>query len=245
MPPAERLEATLAVLLRALITGSDSEGARIFGRREVEPGTTFGSLLKAWTDAFGEDAPWERSLVYQVMKGIQWAWPSLRWELMRSVDDRDSTLYGPVRDPDPPLAVEEDAVRRFVQPVRPDRRRYAGQGRDPERRSGAAGRRVRACPPRSTGSRSPKLQCATYGMQRDGRCSARPASTVLVRPLPRQTAASRSREDDPATRARGRPRPSPRTGWPPAATRSRAAVESAGDSRSRARRGLATSTHAV
>ena len=32
----------------------------------------------------------------QVMKGIQWEWPDLGWELMRSIDNRDSTLYGPV-----------------------------------------------------------------------------------------------------------------------------------------------------
>jgi hypothetical protein len=96
MSQDERFQATHEALLRARITDSDSEAARIFGRREVEAGTTFGSLLKGWSDTFGEDAPWERSLVHQVMKGIQWAWPNLRWELMRSIDDRDSTLYGPV-----------------------------------------------------------------------------------------------------------------------------------------------------
>ena len=30
------------------------------------------------------------------MRGVQWAWPKLRWELMGSIDDGDSTLYGPI-----------------------------------------------------------------------------------------------------------------------------------------------------
>jgi TIR domain len=96
MTQAERLETTIAVLHEARITDSDSEGARIFGRREIEPDATFGSLLKGWCDTFAPDPPWEPALAQQVMRGVQWAWPDLRWELMRGVDSRDATLYGPV-----------------------------------------------------------------------------------------------------------------------------------------------------
>jgi hypothetical protein len=92
----ERLNATLEALTGARIIAADSEGARIFGRREVQVGTTFGDLRRAWTDTFGDDNSWEKSLAHQIMKGVQWGWPNLRWELMRSIDDRDSTLYGPI-----------------------------------------------------------------------------------------------------------------------------------------------------
>ncbi len=95
MTQAERLEATIAVLHEAPITDSDSEGARIFGG-QIEPDATFGSLLKGWCDTFEPDPPWQPALAHQVMRGVQWKWPELRWELMRSVDSRDATLYGPV-----------------------------------------------------------------------------------------------------------------------------------------------------
>jgi hypothetical protein len=97
IPRDVRLRETREVLLAAPITDSDSEGARIFGRRTLDPGTTFGSLLKGWCDTFGDPSPaWMDALVPQVSQAIQWAWPNLRWELMRSIDDRDATLYGPV-----------------------------------------------------------------------------------------------------------------------------------------------------
>jgi len=93
----DRLRGTRDVLLGARITDSDSEGARIFGRREVDPDATLGSLIRGWCDTFGDKSPpWLEALVSQVMKGIQWEWPDLGWELMRSIDNRDSTLYGPV-----------------------------------------------------------------------------------------------------------------------------------------------------
>lgn len=96
MTGADRLESTIAALRDARITDADSEGARIFGLREIEKGTTFGSVLRGWCDAYQPDPPWERTLAHQVMKGVQWKLPELRLELMQSVDSRDATLYAPV-----------------------------------------------------------------------------------------------------------------------------------------------------
>ena len=93
----ERLGAARAVARAAQITDSDSEGARIFGRRDITIGTPFDSLIREWSATFSDDAPrWLDALALQLIKAAQWSWPNLRWELMNSIDERDSTLYAPV-----------------------------------------------------------------------------------------------------------------------------------------------------
>jgi hypothetical protein len=92
----ERLQAALGVLQQATIQDADDEAGRIFGRRRPEVGTPFADLIKAWTDECpGATASWLDALAQQVSKGAEWAFPPLRWELMRSVDDEDNAVYAP------------------------------------------------------------------------------------------------------------------------------------------------------
>lgn len=97
MSGEERLQTALELLKQATIEDSDDEAGRIFGRRRPEAGTPFGDLVRDWSECFPDAEPvWLEALAQQVMKGAQWAFPPVRWELMRSMDDEDGALYGPM-----------------------------------------------------------------------------------------------------------------------------------------------------
>jgi TIR domain-containing protein len=97
-PYEGRLLSARELILEARISDSDSEGARIFGRRwDPAVETRFGELVRGWCERFGADEPpWLDALSEQVMEAAGWCWPTLHWVLMRSMDQRDSSVYGPV-----------------------------------------------------------------------------------------------------------------------------------------------------
>jgi hypothetical protein len=95
--PGRRLAATAEIVSDAVIVESDAECARVFGMVSIQPGSKLGSLIDTWKHEYGNGQPnWLIGLASQVMDGAQWRFPTLRWELMRSMDRNDGTWYGPV-----------------------------------------------------------------------------------------------------------------------------------------------------
>jgi hypothetical protein len=92
-----RLATAREVVTQARISDSDTEGARIFGRRwDIGADTRFGEYVRDWCDRYSDDAPaWLDSLTEQIMEGARWSWPTLHWVLMRSMDAHDGAVYGP------------------------------------------------------------------------------------------------------------------------------------------------------
>ncbi len=97
-PPEHRIATAREVVREARVSDSDSEGARLFNRRWQEGDEAcFGDYVKAWCERNADEAPaWLDALCEQMLEGARWEWPSLRWVLMRSMDKRDGTFYGPV-----------------------------------------------------------------------------------------------------------------------------------------------------
>lgn len=96
--PKDRLSLAREVVRSARITDSDSEGARIFGRRsDMDADTRFGALIASWSEMYGTAMPpWVDVIAEQMRDGARWSWPRLRWVLMRSMERDEGRLYGPV-----------------------------------------------------------------------------------------------------------------------------------------------------
>lgn len=95
----EGIQRAVDLVGQATIQDADDEAGRIFGRRRPEAGTAFADLIRSWTDKFPAARPvWLEALAEQIAKGADWAFPPLRWELMRSMDDADAALYAPTVD---------------------------------------------------------------------------------------------------------------------------------------------------
>ena len=92
------MSATVDAVLDSYVAESDSEARRIFGMaRELPLNTKFGALVDGWKETFPHaDQTWLDALCQQVMAAVQGRFPTLRWELMRGMDERDGTWYAPV-----------------------------------------------------------------------------------------------------------------------------------------------------
>jgi hypothetical protein len=95
---AKRLETTIDAVLNAFVVDSDPEARRIFGLTKAVPvHTEFRDLVDGWREKFlRSDPTWLEALSQQIMAAVQGRFPTLRWELMRSMDDFDGTWYAPV-----------------------------------------------------------------------------------------------------------------------------------------------------
>lgn len=93
----QRLEIAHQILVQSRITDSDSEGARIFGRRwEPAADTRFGEFISGYRERLGDgQVGWLDALCDQMLAGARWEWPTLDWVLMRSMDRNDPRVYGP------------------------------------------------------------------------------------------------------------------------------------------------------
>ena len=91
------LAAARDVVLDARVADADREARRIFGRMNMPPHATFGSLVDGWTRRYPEEeTKWLDALATQMTDAAQGLFPTLRWELMRPVDESDGTWYAPV-----------------------------------------------------------------------------------------------------------------------------------------------------
>jgi hypothetical protein len=92
-----RVSTTTEALLDSRIIESDPELRRIFGRSGLSSEAKFHVLVDGWTEKFRQSQPaWLEALSEQVSAAVLGMFPTLRWELMRGVDDRDGTWYAPV-----------------------------------------------------------------------------------------------------------------------------------------------------
>jgi len=86
---------TARLLLEASVLSADREAAALFGRPTLPVDELFGKILpRAVRD--GEPPAWLHSLFEQVTRAAQWSFPVVRWGLMRSANENDSTWYSPV-----------------------------------------------------------------------------------------------------------------------------------------------------
>jgi hypothetical protein len=95
--PDRRPATTADVLDAASVIEGDQEAARIFGTPSIRSGIPFQDLVRPWKETFDQPSPsWLDGLARQVMMVAQWRFPTLRWELMRAMDENDGTWYAPV-----------------------------------------------------------------------------------------------------------------------------------------------------
>lgn len=99
----ERLNLAREVVVEgAIVIGGDSQVGRIFGepgfpRSPTLPGMALGHLISSWqNDTSTPSSRWVDALCAQVMATVRGKFPTLRWELMRGVDELDVTWYGPI-----------------------------------------------------------------------------------------------------------------------------------------------------
>jgi hypothetical protein len=92
-----KLDATREVVLDARIAETDRDARRIFGRMNMPPRATFRSLVDGWKRRYpDEETKWLDALTAQMADAAQGLFPTLKWELMRPMDERDGTWYAPV-----------------------------------------------------------------------------------------------------------------------------------------------------
>jgi hypothetical protein len=86
---------TSALLLEAGVLDADREAAALFGKPTLLADESFGKMLPRAVRE-GERPDWLMSLADQMTRAAQWTFPTVRWGLMRSANENDSTWYGPV-----------------------------------------------------------------------------------------------------------------------------------------------------
>jgi hypothetical protein len=95
-PADRRLQIMQEALRRAVIVDGDSEAARLFGTVRFPKETLFGTLIDSWNERGPvPGSRWWEALSSQIATAAQWHFPAVRWELLRGLDDRDVTWYGP------------------------------------------------------------------------------------------------------------------------------------------------------
>jgi len=91
------LDAARDLILDAQLLDGDREAARIFGMPSLPPRATLRTLVDNWKSRFPDDeAKWVDGVASQLMETSGRLFPTLRWELMRSMDRNDGTWYAPV-----------------------------------------------------------------------------------------------------------------------------------------------------
>ncbi|MDP9388512.1 MAG: toll/interleukin-1 receptor domain-containing protein [Actinomycetota bacterium] len=100
---AERLDVARPIVVdAAVVIGGDSQVGRIFGvpgfpRTPLVPGVPLSQLVSSWQhDTATPGSRWVDAICTQMMAAVRGQFPTLRWELMRGVDELDLTWYGPV-----------------------------------------------------------------------------------------------------------------------------------------------------
>jgi hypothetical protein len=92
-----RVATTTEAVLESQVIESDFELRRIFGRAGLPSQAKFRVLVDGWREKFRQSEPaWLEALSEQVSAAVLGRFPTLRWELMRGMDDYDGTLYAPV-----------------------------------------------------------------------------------------------------------------------------------------------------
>lgn len=92
-----RVSTTTEAVLESQVVESDFELRRIFGRAGLPSQAKFRVLVDGWREKFRQSEPaWLEALSEQVSAAVLGRFPTLRWELMRGMDDYDGTLYAPV-----------------------------------------------------------------------------------------------------------------------------------------------------
>lgn len=101
--PEQRLSLARQIVLdSAVVIGGDSQVGRIFGvpgfpRSPLVPGLPLRQLVSSWqNDTATPGSRWVDAICTQIMSAVRGQFPTLRWELMRGVDEMDMTWYGPV-----------------------------------------------------------------------------------------------------------------------------------------------------
>jgi hypothetical protein len=108
--PEQRPQVAFDVIRAAVVTEMDSEARRIFGIAGWSPGLTVDSLGESWHGRYPHAEPtWLSGIAAQIAPAICNRFPTLDWQLMRGVEERDTTLYAPVVN-----QVREMADHRFV-----------------------------------------------------------------------------------------------------------------------------------
>lgn len=93
----KRPKIALEVTRNAVVLEMDSEARRLFGIAGWRPDLTVDSLVKSWQGRYPHAEPiWLNGVATQVAPAILNQFPTLDWQLMRGVDERDQTLYAPV-----------------------------------------------------------------------------------------------------------------------------------------------------
>jgi hypothetical protein len=97
-PSERRASTSVEAVLDSQVVESDGELRRIFGRNQKIPSQTrFRVLVDGWTEKFPQFEPtWLKALSEQISAAVRGMFPTLRWELMRGMDDYDGTWYAPV-----------------------------------------------------------------------------------------------------------------------------------------------------
>ena len=96
-PFERRISITTEAILDSQVVDSDPELRRIFGTSGLPSQAKFRVLVDGWTEKFRQSEPaWLEALSEQVSAAVLGRFPTLRWELMRGMDDRDGTWYAPV-----------------------------------------------------------------------------------------------------------------------------------------------------
>jgi len=89
------LQVAAGALLEASVVASDREAAALFGKPTLPVDEAFGRVFARSLPA-GARPDWLSSLAEQVSRAAQWNFPTVRWGLMRSANERDGTWYSPV-----------------------------------------------------------------------------------------------------------------------------------------------------
>jgi hypothetical protein len=99
--PAERLQVTRNILQNeCLISEGDREAAQLFGITGFPRNIRFQKLIDTWKEEtckkenFQPELKWLESLCSQIVRGAQWRFPNLQWELMQGAEGHN--WYAPV-----------------------------------------------------------------------------------------------------------------------------------------------------
>ena len=86
---------TSRLLLEGSVLSADREAAALFGRPTLPTGEPFSQIFNRPVPK-GQSPDWLMGLADQVARAAQWNYPRVRWGLMRSANENDSTCYSPV-----------------------------------------------------------------------------------------------------------------------------------------------------
>lgn len=92
-----RLQTTFDTIRDCFVADGDTEAKRIFGMAQVPINTQLNVLIDRWRERFPDaELKWVEAIAKQVLPAVQGQFPTLYWELMRGVDEKDGTWYAPV-----------------------------------------------------------------------------------------------------------------------------------------------------